>query len=87
MTTKQDTIKPATPLPWAQTQSAGFSAVSGRVDPVCTTSRALDSAYIVAAANACPLLVEALRDAMHKVPDPADCRKIQDLLVSIGAIK
>ena len=46
-----------------------------------------DADYIAHAANAYPKLVEALRDAMHKVAKPEDCRSIQDLLVGIGEIR
>ena len=42
---------------------------------------------LVHTANAYPKLVEALRNAMHQVAKPEDCRAIQDLLVEIGEIR
>jgi len=67
------THKPATPLPWAMRQQYLCRAMSDGSIPVASSTpisfgsvnvRDLDAAYIVAACNAYPRLVAALRGVM-----------------------
>ena len=61
------TNKPATPLPWSGTHNprSNLGKVHGSIDPVCATPRPNDATYIVAACNAYPALVAALRESLQ----------------------
>ena len=76
MTTKQ--AAPATPLPWTFSHEprSNVGRIHGRIDPVGSTPRPNDAAYIVAACNAYPRLmaereqlVAALKQLYAAFPD------------------
>lgn len=80
-------VRPATPLPWyaergnvdVVTADGEFIATSLQPDSgVATQSEYTDAAYIAAACNAYPKLVEALRSSLeliYSAGDLADCEQ------------
>jgi hypothetical protein len=89
---QQQAIKPATPLPWEIEPSPHGGAILVRPGSPQSHVQLYDAAYIVAACNAYPELVAALRNIIEPDSDGftilsqgnKDAQRIRALLAKLG---